>query len=159
MPYDAAKGILTEVWADRGLPIDPVWIAKQLGIDVVEANLPDDVSGALIKETGKDPVIALCSSDSKSRKRFSCAHEIGHYINRKRNGNESYEFVDLRSAMSSTGQDPEEIYANRFAAELLVPESQLRELHKEGMHSIILAFKFGVSDEVINHRLRNLKLK
>ncbi|HEY5993318.1 MAG TPA: ImmA/IrrE family metallo-endopeptidase [Gallionellaceae bacterium] len=159
MPYDAAQEILNEIWKERGLPVDPVWIAGQLGMRVVEMDLPDEVSGALIKETGKDPLIALSSSDSKNRKRFTCAHEIGHYINRKRNNNENYEYVDLRSAMSSKGQDPEEIYANRFAAQLLMPHAIVKELHEQGLHSIGMASRFGVSDEAMNHRLYSLKLK
>lgn len=158
MPYDAAKGFLNEVWGNRGLPVDPVLIAKELGIEVVEADLPEDVSGALIKDGGKDPVIFLNASDSKARKRFSCAHEIGHYINRKSASNENYEYVDLRSLASSKGKDPEEIYANRFAAELLIPEERVRAFHKEGFPSFIMAIKFGVSDEAVRNRLKNLKL-
>lgn len=159
MPYDAAKGLLTEVWGDRGLPIDPVFVAKQLGIDVVEANLPDDVSGAIIKDSGKDPVIVLNAEDSKVRKRFSCAHKIGHHINRQRVSNEVYAYVDLRSTASTKGTNPEEIYANRFAAELLMPAEKVKELHRNGLPSIIMAYRFGVPDEVVSNRLKNLGIR
>lgn len=158
MPYDAAQQILDELWKDRGLPIDPVWIAGELGMRVMEDELPEEVSGALIKEKGKDPLIVLSAADSKNRKRFSCAHEIGHYVNRKRNNDQTYDFIDLRDSMSSKGQDPEEIYANQFAAQLLMPEDKVRALHESGMRSIVLAAKFGVSDEAMTHRLRSLKL-
>ena len=40
-----------------GIPVDPVRIARTLGLDVVTANLPADVSGALVKDPGRDPSI------------------------------------------------------------------------------------------------------
>lgn len=158
MPRDAAESILSEVWGERGFPVDPVWIANQLGIDVVEADLPDDVSGALIKESGRDPVILIEREDSRSRRRFSCAHEIGHYISRTRSSCETYEYVDLRGKNSGWGTNSEEIYANRFAANLLMPERKVRDWYSEGLPSVVMAYRFGVSDEAMQNRLKTLKL-
>lgn len=158
---DAKKSaalLLESIWEDRGLPVDPVAIANKLGIDVVEMELPDDVSGALIKDKDKDPVIVLAQTDSRSRKRFSCAHELGHYAFRMANDGDQYEYVDLRGQSSAAGTDPEEIFANQFAASLLMPEDKVRCLIKEKIPNFLLAQRFGVSDDAIRFRLKNLGL-
>jgi len=154
---DAAK-LLTTMWSGRPLPIDPVQIARELGIDVIETILPDNVSGALIKDEGKDPVILLCNSDSKNRKRFSCAHEIGHYVYRLATNGAHYEYIDFRNEFSANGNNPEEIYANRFAAELLMPAKEVHTLYNQGLPAFLIAQHFGVSDDAIRFRLKNLNL-
>ena len=156
-----AEEVLSALWGQRGFPVDPAWISNALGVKVVSMTLPKDVSGALIKEPWKDPVITLETTDSKNRKRFSCAHELGHYIGRLKYqfGEEGqYEYVDFRGAMARQGTDPEEIYANKFAACLLMPEEEVRKRVAEGYSSIGLANYFGVSPEAMGYRLRNLRL-
>ena len=155
-PKEAAKKLIESVWAGRGMPVDPVFIAADLGIDVLEAELPDNVWGALIKDEDKDPIIMLSVSDSKNRKRFTCAHELGHYAYRMANDGNKYEYIDLRGNHSTDGTDPEEIFANQFAANLLMPEDELRQLRGEGLPSFLLAQHFGVSDDAIRFRLKNL---
>lgn len=158
MPRDAASNLLNEVWGDRGLPVDPVWIARQLGLDVIESDLDQDISGALFKEAGEDPVIVLNARDSKVRKRFTCAHEIGHYVKRLEANQANYEFVDLRGPTAANGCDPEEIFANQFAANLLMPEDQVRIMRRDGFHPSVIAARLGVSDDAIMYRLKNLRL-
>ncbi|MBT0974157.1 ImmA/IrrE family metallo-endopeptidase, partial [Salmonella enterica subsp. enterica serovar 1,4,[5],12:i:-] len=95
--------------------------------------LDDDVSGALLKEPEQDPVIILNRNDSNVRKRFTCAHELGHYVKRTENGQPlEYEFVDYRGKLASQGVDSEEIFANNFAACLLMPEKEVRRLNNAG---------------------------
>lgn len=157
-PETDASNLLAAVWSGRPLPVDPVQIAWDLGIDVVETMLPDNVSGALIKDEGKDPIILLCNSDSKNRKRFSCAHEIGHYVYRLATNGAHYEYIDFRNEFSANGNSTEEIYANQFAAELLMPAQEVRSLHNQGLPAFLIAQHFGVSDDAIRFRLRNLGL-
>lgn len=155
----AAESLLKSVWGQREFPVDPVWLANQLGIDVIETDLPDNVSGALIKDQDKDPVIVLCKSDSKNRKRFTCAHEIGHYAYRLTKNGDHYEYVDMRGNSASAGTDPEEIYANQFAAELLMPKGEVEQLSNKKMPAFLIAQQFGVSDDALRFRLKNLGLK
>ncbi len=161
MPKDAATNILAEVWGNRGFPVDPVWIARQLGLDVIEAWLGNDVSGALVKKTDKDPIIVLNNSDHRNRQRFTCAHELGHYVQRWNNGADQlqYEFVDLRGLSAASGSNPEEIFANQFAANLLMPESEVKRLWREGLHPSVIASRFGVSDDAMRFRLSNLNIR
>lgn len=157
---NAANRLRELCWQEGSFPVDPVTIAKRMGLKVLESPLPDDVSGALIKDAGKDPLILLDLDDSDNRKRFSCAHELGHYISRNQQSEEeeSYEYLDLRSALSSTGSDPEEVYANQFAAELLMPRSKVSALHKQKLPLFEMALRLGVSQSAIKFRLRNLQL-
>ncbi|MCK5219826.1 ImmA/IrrE family metallo-endopeptidase [bacterium] len=157
-PQGTAQIMLDKIWGNRGFPVDPVLIAHEMGIKVIETKLEDEVFGGLIKTPGKDPVIVISETDSLSRKRFSCAHELGHYVNHAGKGDNSYEYVDLRSILSSGGNDKEEIYANQFAACLLMPIDEIKRHYKKTIPSFILAKYFSVSDDAISIRLKNLNL-
>ena len=159
MPKSAASGILRDVWQDRGLPVDPVWIARQLGLGVVEAVLKPDISGALVKRVDEDPLIVLNQKDNVVRKRFTCAHELGHYVQRLDNPQPSYEYVDLRGPAAANGTNGDEIFANQFAACLLMPEGEIKRLHSEGHHPSVIAARFGVSGEAVGFRLKKLGLR
>ena len=73
MSNTSAHALLKDIWGDRKFPVDPVWIANELGLDVVETTLDDDVSGALLKEPEQDPVsysivmIVTCANDLRVR--------------------------------------------------------------------------------------------
>lgn len=82
-----ALELLQKAWMSDGasrlhLPVDPFAIARKLGIQVfVDHGLPADVSGMLRKQSGyQDPEVLLNAGDSRNRQRFTCAHELGHYI-------------------------------------------------------------------------------
>ncbi len=115
----------------------------------------------LLKKLGEDPEIYLNERDSKNRQRFTCAHELGHYVKRSSMGQEEWEDVDLRDAFSSTGRDPDERYANQFAAALLMPKPAVkREVKrlKDRRLAPALAPRFGVSADAMHYRLENLGL-
>ena len=154
-----ATCVLTSHWGGRGFPVDPVTIGLRLGIKVMEAELPEAVSGAIFKDAGTDPIIIIEQTDSRNRKRFSCAHEIGHYIWRSGNDSDSYQYVDLRSVSSTLGTDPEEIFANQFGASLLMPDPEVRKQRAKTRSKSALARHFGVSLEAIRFRLTNLRLQ
>lgn len=153
---DAAK-LLQELWA-RPIPVDPAFIARAAGLRVVEAPLDEDTMGALVKQPGRDPTILLNESDSPTRKRFTCAHEIGHFVRRAEEEPE-YTRVDLRNSISATGEDVEEVYANEFAACLLMPEAEVRSVSKIGFSDLEMAIRFGVSRAAMQYRLKNLGIE
>lgn len=158
-----AERILDEVWRkdENGfllLPVDPVAIARKYGIDVVETPLESSLSGALIKERGQDPTIVVNSTDSPNRKRFTCAHELGHFVLRS-DAPDAYSYIDYRDIFSSSaGRDPSERYSNAFAAALLMPESEVRRLDAEGYDELRMSYVFNVSRESMHYRLDNLGL-
>ncbi len=161
-PVTEAERLLDGVWTlvagSRVIPVDPVRIATELGIDVFEAELEPSVSAAIVKKVGRDPSILLSKIDHPNRQRFSCAHELGHFIRRSTNDPDAFEYVDFRDPDSSTGEREEERFANTFAANLLMPEKEARERYRATPSSVELAFTFKVSQESIVNRLKNLGL-
>jgi Zn-dependent peptidase ImmA (M78 family) len=161
---DEAADVLATVWSPRSdgllrLPVDPAWIAGKMGIRVVEASLDVDVAGFLIKEIGRDAEIYLNASDSRQRRRFTCAHELGHYVRRAGSPDRGeWGYLDRRDSLSSRGTDPEEIWANGFAAALLMPEDLVRERFRGMPDPVLLAYAFGVSSDAMGNRLRTLRL-
>jgi Zn-dependent peptidase ImmA (M78 family) len=151
-----AERILATVW-HGGFPVDPVKIADSLGIDVKDAVLRSDVAGALVKSPGKDPVILVNAQDRPNRKRFTAAHELGHFVQHQ-NAPDEYEYIDFRDALSSTGSDPNERFANTFAAALLMPAPEVRRLFDEHRTQTEMGYYFGVSQDAMHFRLKNLGL-
>jgi Zn-dependent peptidase ImmA (M78 family) len=159
-PHEAAERIRKTAWGDKPFPVDPVVIAKSLSLQVFETDLPDDVSGALLKEKGSDPLIVVHYADSDNRKRFTCAHELGHYISRAESKviEDNYNYIDYRNSNASTGKDEDEIFANQFAANLLMPSDEVKRLHRKKASHIEMAQYFGVSSGAMKYRLHNLEL-
>jgi Zn-dependent peptidase ImmA (M78 family) len=102
-------------------PVDVERLARLAGLRVVEEQLDSEISGMLYRE-GSRAVILVNQGDAPVRRRFSIAHELGHYYLHE----SSSVFVDrrvrFRDSNSSQGTNLEEIEANNFAAELLMPE-------------------------------------
>lgn len=153
---EAAERVRKEFWGDR-VPVDPAQVAEALGLEVLAAQLGPQLAGALVKEPGRDPRIFLNGEDSSNRKRFTCAHEIGHFVKRV-DAASDYEYYDFRDTFSGSGVDPEERFANSFAAALLMPKERIKQMKKEGLKDIEMAARFGVSREAMVYRLKNLNL-
>jgi len=105
-------------------PVPVEAIATMLGARIVKSDFNNEVSGILIRK-GADIVIGVAKEQSKTRQRFTIAHEIGHLILHE--GEEVHvdkDFrVKLRSQISSAAIDVDEIEANAFAAALLMPHA------------------------------------
>lgn len=139
------------------VPIDPVAIARAIDIEVFEVALRDpDVSGMLVKHRGEQPRIYLNEAQHPYRRRFTCAHELGHYVKRTLDGSDTFEYIDRRNHLSRRGVDPDERWANAFAAALLMPTDYVRRnLPRLGPAG--LAYELGVSLEAMGHRITNLR--
>jgi Zn-dependent peptidase ImmA (M78 family) len=163
-PENDARQILKTVWSQDGdgapvpLPVDPFVIAQKLGIKAYATPLDEGISGMLVKRAGEDPEIYVHASDSPNRRRFTCAHELGHYYKRSATGDTAWEYVEHRDLLTSAGNNVEEIYANKFAASLLMPREEVERLRDEGNGLPTLAYKFGVSEDAMYYRLVNLGL-
>jgi Zn-dependent peptidase ImmA (M78 family) len=159
-----AEQIIESEWEGRGLPIDPVYIGKRLGVRVFEIALTSDVDGMLkFYMGGQFPVIFVPENAPKNRRRFSIAHELGHFVMHLRTdpaeeGAAPETDVFYRNQDSRTAKDPKEIFANQFGAALLMPRQFVRALVAEGRSDIALARYFEVSLEAMTLRLKNLGL-
>ncbi|HYK94356.1 MAG TPA: ImmA/IrrE family metallo-endopeptidase [Candidatus Dormibacteraeota bacterium] len=139
-------------------------IASSLGVQVVTKALADDVSGLLIRPETGAPAIVVNKAHPKVRQRFTIAHELGHLVLHKgRPVVVDHVRLNLRDARSRAAVDVEEIEANAFAAELLMPRALIvAELNRASARSdsarlaADLAEGFGVSKEAAEYRLINL---
>jgi Zn-dependent peptidase ImmA (M78 family) len=151
-----AYQLLDNVWQGRGFPVDPVWIAEELGVIVLEADLPENVIGGLVKDADKDPVILLNQVDDANDKRFSCAHKIGHYVDLMMQDEDCYKYVDFRSQQAGFQASSDEVFANYFGASLLMPEAAVRSLAEQGWSMEAMATHFGVTQALLACRLEEL---
>lgn len=138
-------------------------LVKKLNIDIIPEKLDDDVSGLFVRIDDK-PVISYNKyENSLGRKRFTIAHELGHYILHS----DKALFIDktpkvmFRNSASSSGEDLQEREANHFAAALLMPIKLIKEEINNIPDNIrnpieYLAKKFKVSEQAMTFRLANL---
>jgi Zn-dependent peptidase ImmA (M78 family) len=163
-PEVEAEGILQTRWRHTPtgpeVPIDPVAIARDLGLQVFAVDLGDpDLSGMLSKSRDQGARIYLNEAQHEHRRRFTCAHEIGHYVKRSIDeDNDVFEYVDHRNHLSSRGTNPEERWANAFAAALLMPERYVID-HFPFLGHTGLAHAMQVSLEAIGHRITTLQMQ
>jgi Zn-dependent peptidase ImmA (M78 family) len=160
-----AEELRARAWRKKGsagifLPVDPFAIAVDLGIQVFTGRgLSLNISGMLTKKAGyEDPKILLNAADSRNRQRFTCAHELGHYTRQVKRGEDgAWDYVDERGPISVEGLDADEVYANHFAAELLMPRALVLD-RADDSNAAALAVDFGVSGDAMRFRLDDLGL-
>lgn len=150
------------------LPINVIQIANALGADCSEAELPDETSGVLEKQQSGRHTILVNKLHCKERQTFSIAHEIGHLLLSERTGLYIDKRIFFRNGRSHEAIDPEEITANTFAAELLMPSPLIkRELNSYIKNGYLdtskdvvseLAKTFAVSTTAMSIKLQNLGL-
>ena len=122
-----AKKVLAESQVKEP-PVDLVRILKAHGIQYEEVEgFPDSVD-ALIIEDGTKVYAAVNAGQHLHRRRFSLAHELGHYFLHRDGVTQDSVSIDNPPA-EETGVDtkaPAEIEADLFAGELLVPLEMLK---------------------------------
>jgi Zn-dependent peptidase ImmA (M78 family) len=114
---------------NRVVPVEQ--IVEGVGLRIERQRLDnEDLAGFLIRGTGlSEAVVGVNSKQAKTRQRFTLAHELGHFLLHNVEGvHVDQRFtVKLRSGLSSQGTDIDEMEANFFAAELLMPQQWLEE--------------------------------
>ncbi len=158
-----AKELLDKHRLGRSGRVDVNKIAKVLGITVVAHDMDDDDSGILLVKDGR-AVIIVNGRHHENRRRFSLAHELAHFLLHARGSLEIFH----RDQRSSLGTSRIEVEANAFAAELLMPEEDIKawvqsvefDLLDENAEAIIVekAKKLGVSPQALSIRIERLGL-
>lgn len=153
-----AEAVLELHWSGKPMPVDPVIIARDLGLSVFSAQLGDDVFGMLVGTTAGADVF-LDKDQAPARFRFTCAHEIGHYVDHtsRLSPEEPGAYVDRRS--DDDRGKPDEIYANEFAGSLLMPAIELKACVAAGMSDFEMASYFDVSLQALRYRRELLGLR
>lgn len=149
------------------LPIDVETIAKSLGLNVMQYDLGEGVSGLLAIQEGVG-TIGYNPKEPKVRIRYTIAHEIGHFDLHR---DKSDLFVDkeliYRSINSGDTLEKQQMEqeANVFASALLMPSNLLRKEVEKAKLDLAsdesiekLAKKFDVSTTAMTIRISNLGL-
>ena len=162
-PDEEARRILEKYQISQPpVPIEDIAMAEGALIVRQHSNGPE--SGFALRE-GERWIIGVNTQTSRRRQRFSVAHELGHLLLHEGTLIVSSVRIDLRDGISSLGTDKQEVEANRFAAELLMPrkivQSAASTRIREGLpgrDELIaeLAREFDVSNEAMGYRLINL---
>lgn len=136
-------------------------VVEFVGADLHERSLTDTTSGMLIVQDGAAAIV-INSEHHVNRQRFTTAHEIGHLLLHAENNGTFVDGRRNRDQVSSEGRDPDEIEANTFAAELLMPEPLVRAEAAEAPTGDeflpYMAKRFGVSEGAMSIALTRLKL-
>ena len=128
------------------LPIDPERIARVYGVQVYEYDLPQSLSGYLDRDN-QGAFIVVNQWLETRRKRFIVAREFGRYY-----------YTLQPGAYLPGGMDIEDVYANRFAAALLMPAGVVEKRFAQIQDVGVLARVFNVSKEAMRIRLNGLGL-
>ena len=128
------------------------------------------INNEMISKNGKK-IISINEFEPDYRQRFTIAHELGHIIL----GHEgiSYRFSDV-SKYKNTIDRMNEVAANKFAAELIMPEKLVKLVLLDSIEELgfsihqkfdendinqlidVSSNKMGVSTQALNYRIINL---
>lgn len=169
---EVKKNIPSELYV--GGRLDIYELAKRNGINVLNYIFEDDKFSGVIERKSKDSkedwTIYLNNSDSVRRKRFTAAHELGHFFSHKYDGKSKSVsgsiFADsaiwtLPNKDETT--DPEHLEADSeataIALDILMPEGDVTALVKAGKTVEEMADYFFVSEGAMTVRLSKLGYK
>lgn len=117
---------------------------------------------------GDARLVAVEAGHHEHRQRFSIAHEVGHFVLHYKPGSDSNLFACSSADMEvgrpgTSGSVSEHLRreweANRFAAELLMPEESVVAMYRvTGGNAIRLARHFRVSVKAMEIRLEQIPL-
>lgn len=127
-PAATAWGLLRDLKI-QDFPIDPRCIATKLGIVVWKRALPISCDGCLMRVGNAWGILVNARIRSETRRNFTIAHEIGHYLLERDTVETSLlhqQFNTVITEQNSTNKQVQaylqsEQRANQFAVELLMP--------------------------------------
>lgn len=157
--------ICKEIWDNHKLKpgFNLEKLLNKINVNYAEESLSDNISAILVIKDDKK-LITVNKGHHINRQRFSIAHEIGHLLlgHKKEIDVKTREAIYFRNEVSSLGIDNDEIEANYFAANLLMPEEQIfNHLDKDKSFEenvSIIAKSFTVSEAATTRRFINLGL-
>lgn len=166
----ASSRIFKAMGLKPDIPIPIVLIADKLGFRVYQQDIPGDdlsgyiaISGDLREQFSTDKVIVVSDKESLGHKRFTIAHELGHYIYDFDPKSEVEYFNTYRTDEQHT-KDIKEERANLFAACLLMPKDEFTAEYNvqsgANLYDICnhLADIFQVSSTAVRRRINELGL-
>ena len=131
---------------------DVVDVVERLGgVHVLVLELNDGVAGAYIAKPDL-PLIFVNGAQAVTRQRFTLAHEFGHH----RMGHSTV--IDEQVMIGGFQHNPDEVLANAFAAEFLMPKEGTKAWAAERIDGqltleevVRFSFEFGVSAQAARY--------
>ena len=124
-----------------------------LNLELVQKTRDPFFCEAALEPRGDGHAIVLRGGSDERRRRFTIAHEIGHFVLHPQR------LAPERGGAVNAAWQGQEREADQFAAELLMPEHLVREAVVEhGGDVTRLADRFDVSRQAMQTRLRVLGL-
>ena len=128
-------------------------VVSALNLEVVQTTGEPFQCEAALEPRGDGHRIVLRGATGEHRRRFTIAHEIGHFVLHPRR------LAPERGGGGNAAWQAQEREADQFAAELLMPEHLVREaVVTQGPDVDRLAGRFEVSRQAMQVRLRRLGL-
>lgn len=145
--------VIAKHWDSTPVPIET--IIREIGLPLSYEVLDDDTSGYIERTDGTYRIV-VNANHAETRRRFTAAHELGHYIYHRDLLGEG---VGDNRAYRSTGTKLDnsnirpihERQANSFAANILMPRHRLSDV--AGENTAALAARFNVSQQAMAIRL------
>lgn len=140
-------------------PLDIYAVAKNIfHIEIKEDTFDKSVSGFL-ERIGEKWCIFINQNESSLRKRFTIAHELGHFIKHRDKYMISGSSIPDLIFFRDNTIDPIEKEANDFAANLLMPKDVFIEKIKSGCNTLDkLSEAFQLSTSAVKYRAYKLGL-
>jgi Zn-dependent peptidase ImmA (M78 family) len=144
------------------IPIPLQSIAEAVGIVDIVGQTTRSFEGALVTTAAKGTgSIAYNNASRIERRRFTIAHEIGHFLIPWHDASVQCATADMGVLKSQDSRKSKEAEANRFAAALLTPTTlftrDIRRLGSPATEDILtLATKYKVSKEMAARRYADL---
>ena len=143
-------------------PVNIIELCNKQGISVFEDDLPIGVSGFIViqdkifERYGAEKLIVVNKNEAPTRRRFTIAHELAHYILHR---NPAQPLYAHRDAGQNGGIETE---ANCFASAVLMPEKMVRDAisfePRYGDRVVYICQTFLVSMDAARIRLEQLGL-
>lgn len=126
-------------------------VEDRAGANVLILEMSGGIAGAYIARP-ELPLIFVNGVQAVTRQRFTLAHEFGHF----RMGHSSV--IDAQVAIGGVPRDPNEVAANAFAAEFLMPREAVKAWAAEHVggqptleHVVVFANEYGVSPQAARY--------
>lgn len=146
------------------VPVDIIGLIRELGIEYREEPMEAGASGR-IDFDGFLCTITVNANEGPQRKRFTAAHELGHYLMHR-------DLIENRGHLDRLFGPPgldnpeaplsprHEVQANQFAADLLMPGHVIRQRYDLDQDNVRqLADLMRVSPAAMKIRLQSLGLR
>lgn len=145
--------VIAKHWDSTPVPIDA--IIRDIGLSLSYEPMDDNISGYIERQNGSYRIV-VNATHAPTRRRFTAAHELGHFIYHRDllgegvGDNRAYR-TDGTNRPNPNIRPIHERQANSFAANVLMPRHRLSAV--AGESTATLATRFGVSQAAMRIRL------